>query len=89
MLNIVPNSHPSDTAIVAILQASVPDLRMVYRYGSAGGGFERADSDIDLTVLADQPLSFDELSGLKIELMRLTGRDVDLTRMVTKPTPVP
>lgn len=78
MSSIVPNSHSNDAAIVAALQAGLPGLRAVYRYGSAGGDFERADSDIDLAVLADQRLSLDELSRLSVDLMRLTGREVDL-----------
>ena len=78
MSSIVPNALPVDAAIVAALQAGLPDLRAAYRYGSAGGSYERADSDLDLAVLADRRLSFDQLSRLTVELMRLTGRDVDL-----------
>lgn len=81
MSSIVPDSLPVDATIVAVLLAGVPDLRAVYRYGSAGGNYARVDSDIDLAVLADQPLSFDELSRLTVELMRLTGREVDLNDM--------
>lgn len=79
MLGIAPNSLPIDAAIVAALRADLPGLRTAYRYGSAGSVYEHVDSDIDLAVLADQPLSFDELSSLKIKLMRLTDRDVDLS----------
>jgi len=78
MSSIVPNALPVDAAIVAALQAGLPGLRAAYRYGSAGSAYQRADSDIDLAVLADRRLSFDELSRLTVELMRLTGRDVDL-----------
>jgi predicted nucleotidyltransferase len=78
MSSIAPKSLAIDAAIVAILRAALPDLQAAYRYGSAGSGYERADSDIDLAVLADRPLAFDELSRLTVELMRLTGREVDL-----------
>ncbi|MBI3523378.1 MAG: nucleotidyltransferase domain-containing protein [Betaproteobacteria bacterium] len=78
MSSIVPQSLPIDAAIIAALQAGLPDLRVAYRYGSAGGAYQRADSDIDLAVLTDRRLGFDELSRLRVELMRLTGRDVDL-----------
>lgn len=78
MSSIVPTTLPIDAAIVAALQAGLPGLHVVYRYGSAGGSYERADSDIDLAVLADRPLSFEERSRLSVELMRLTDRDIDL-----------
>lgn len=78
MSSIVPNFHPSDAAVVAALQAGLPGLRAAYRYGSAGGSYERADSDIDLAVLADRSLSFEERMQLSVEMMRLTGRDIDL-----------
>jgi len=78
MSSILPNPHPLDDVIVAALRAGLPGLRAAYRYGSAGGSHERSDSDIDLAVLADRLLSLDELTGLTVELVRLTGRDVDL-----------
>lgn len=78
MSSIAPESLAIDAAIIAVLRAALPDLQAAYRYGSAGGSYERADSDIDLAVLADRPLAFDELSRLTVELMRLTGREVDL-----------
>lgn len=81
MSSLVPNFLPADAMIVAALRSGLPDLRAIYRYGSAGATYERADSDIDLAVLADRPISFDDLSRLTVELMRLTGRDVDLHDM--------
>lgn len=73
-----PAVTPIDAAVVALLHDALPGLRAVYRYGSSGSEYERADSDIDLAVLADRPLAFDELSRLTVGLMRLTGREVDL-----------
>ena len=74
----VPNPLPLDGAIIDVLLTGLPGLRAVYRYGSAGTVYERSDSDIDIAVLADHVLSFDERSRLTAELMHLTGRDVDL-----------
>ena len=81
MSSIVPDLLPADAAIVATLQAALPGLQSVYRYGSAGGAFARADSDVDLAVLANRPIPFDELSRLTVELMRISGSDVDLNDM--------
>ena len=70
-----------DEQIVSILNAGLPGLRAVYRYGSAGGMYERPDSDVDLAVLADVPLDFATQSRLAAELARLLGREVDLNDM--------
>jgi predicted nucleotidyltransferase len=67
-----------DDGIVAILRAGLPGLRAVYRYGSAGGIYERPESDVDVAVLADFPLDFSTQCRLAAELACLVGRDVDL-----------
>ncbi|MDP2811757.1 MAG: nucleotidyltransferase domain-containing protein [Rhodocyclaceae bacterium] len=74
-----------DTEIVESLRACLPDLQAAYRYGSAGGAYEREDSDIDLAILAGHPLSFAERSSLAAKLMRLTDRDVDLNDLRSLP----
>jgi predicted nucleotidyltransferase len=70
-----------DEEIVSTLNAELPGLQAVYRYGSAGGVYERAGSDIDLAVLAEAPLDFTKQCRLAGELARLTGRDIDLNDM--------
>lgn len=87
-MEITPPAHPLDERIVAVLRSALPDLQAVYRYGSAGGPFERADSDIDLAILAQHPLS----SAKKLELMEslraLTHRDIDLNDLRALPVTV-
>ena len=85
MSDITPATHPLDSAIVAALREDLPGLQAVYRYGSAGGPYERADSDIDIAFLADRPLAFKERLTLAVKLMRITERDVDLNDMHTLP----
>ncbi|MDE2310534.1 MAG: nucleotidyltransferase domain-containing protein [Betaproteobacteria bacterium] len=75
---LAPSTHPLDGAIVATLRADLPDLRAVYRYGSAGSIHEREDSDLDIAILAGHPLSFEEQCRLAADLMRVSERDVDL-----------
>ncbi len=85
----MPQDHPQftpshmamDDAIVAAVRARLPATRAVYRYGSAGGPFERDDSDVDIAILADKPLSFETRAALVVDLMRLVDRDVDLVDM--------
>jgi predicted nucleotidyltransferase len=82
---IKPAVHPLDGRIVATLLASLPDLQAVYRYGSAGGIYEREDSDIDLALLAGHPLTLVEQLQLAAKLSRQAGRDVDLNDLRSLP----
>lgn len=84
-MHITPASHPFDDRIVATLLASLPDLQAVYRYGSAGGAYERENSDIDLALLAGHPLTLAEKLQLAGKLSRLAGRDVDLNDLRSLP----
>ncbi len=76
-----PAHHPFDALIVATLRHQLPGIEAIYRYGSAGGMYERQDSDIDLAVLADQPLDWRMQGRLAGELEALTGRPIDLNDM--------
>jgi len=76
-----PAHHSLDPLIVATLRRCLPDVEAVYRYGSAGGEFEREESDIDLAVLAGHPYEFSLLARAQAELAQLAGRDVDLNDM--------
>lgn len=54
------------------------DLDAVYLFGSAAARRLRADSDVDLAVLADEPLAAPERLALTAELADIVRRDVDL-----------
>lgn len=82
---LTPQHHPLDADIVATLKDALPDLRLVYRYGSAGGPFQRPDSDLDLAVLAGHRLTFDERLNLAVELAAVAGCDVDLNDLRALP----
>jgi len=56
----------------------VPDLVAVYRFGSTVGGAPRRDSDVDLALLARQPLDPVRRFELQEELALRLRRDVDL-----------
>ncbi len=84
-LNITPATHPLDAAIVAALREDLPGLQSVYRYGSAGGPYERPDSDIDIAFLTDQPLALKKGLELAGQLMQVTRHDVDLNDLRTLP----
>ncbi len=66
-----------DAAIQAI-HAALPSLLAVYLFGSTAAGTERADSDVDLAVLAGHPISAEARWKLTGELSSLLHREVDL-----------
>lgn len=83
--DITPAHHPLDDTIVTHLRETVPGLHAIYRYGTAGGVYERTESDIDLAILADKPLDMTEQIQLGTQLMRRCGRDIDLNDMRALP----
>jgi predicted nucleotidyltransferase len=56
----------------------MPDLRLVILYGSAATGKMRPDSDVDIAILFDRPLSTEKKMELISRLERELKRDVDL-----------
>ncbi len=84
-MNITPASHPLDNQIAAILRAALPDLQAIYRYGSAGGVYQRPDSDLDLAVMAGHALTAGEKSALAAQLEPLARCEVDINDLRTLP----
>lgn len=62
------------------------ELVGVWLYGSFASGDVRPDSDIDLAILTRRPLPGDRLRELALELIDLSGRDVDLVDLRQAPT---
>ena len=71
-------SGGEDGLIVDTIQAAVPTVHAVYRFGSSATGAARADSDIDIGLLADRPL--DPLARFELQetLAIALCRSVDL-----------
>jgi predicted nucleotidyltransferase len=64
--------------IPLVLGAHVPALAAIYLFGSQARGDARADSDLDLAILADQPVSPEALAAARDAMEAAVGRDVDL-----------
>jgi predicted nucleotidyltransferase len=73
-----PAAHASLAEAVVLLSGAVPGLLAIYRFGSYGTDQERIDSDIDLAILATQPVETMQRWELAQQLASLFGRDVDL-----------
>lgn len=66
------------TRLVEKVRAALPDVIAIYVFGSQAAGIAGPESDIDLAVLNDNPLSQVTCWDLAQELAREAGRDVDL-----------
>lgn len=69
--------HILDVARAKIV-AAIPHLIAVYVFGSFGTKYERKDSDVDLAVLAADPIDSVTLWNLAQEIASTIDRDVDL-----------
>lgn len=71
-------NEPLRTNIIDTLLGSLPDIVAIYRFGSWDTPQARSDSDIDLAILSEQPLSNMERWELSQKLAQIASRDVDL-----------
>lgn len=77
--------YPLDSLIIKTIIAELPDVQAIYRYGSAGSIYERADSDIDIAILASRVVSFQKITELAATLMAVTERDIDINDLKKLP----
>lgn len=87
--NMVDNRAVQQVIDSQIKQALLvfPQLRLVMLFGSVATGVARAESDLDIAVAADHPLSVEEKISLINALAVSMGRPVDLIdlRAATEP----
>lgn len=72
--------------IIAILRERLPGLVAVYRFGSEVNGTSNRESDLDVAVLCDKPLSAQTRFSLTDELVVACGRPVDMVDLSTAST---
>ena len=75
-----------DNALVDRIRQSVPNLIALYRFGSQAKGLARPESDLDLAVLACDPIPAVRRFELAQELAIQLHRDVDLVDLRTAST---
>ena len=68
----------NDNALIEFVKQVIPDLIALYRFGSQTKGSARPESDVDLAVLARQPIPALRRFELAQELAAQLHRDVDL-----------
>ena len=67
-----------ESAVVQAMHALAPGVAVVVIYGSYATARHRADSDVDLAVAFDAPLTLDQRIELQLQLEQRLGRAVDL-----------
>ncbi len=78
--------HTEDQAILSALRQRLGDPVAVYRFGSSADGSARAESDVDLAILATTPLSTELRFDVQEQLAMLLHRDVDLVDLTAAST---
>lgn len=65
-----------------------PKLSLAVLFGSAATGRQQPDSDLDIAVAADQPLTANEKIAIISALAERTGRPIDLIDLKTVAEPL-
>lgn len=68
--------------------AHFPKIALAMLFGSVASGRQRADSDLDIAVVARQALTADEKLAMISALAERTGRPVDLIDLSAAPEPL-
>ena len=86
MADIGTSSLAIDSLVREAL-ASCSNVSLAIIFGSVAAGRPRADSDLDIAVGADQPISLPERIAIIQTLAEVTGRPIDLIDLaaVTEP----
>jgi predicted nucleotidyltransferase len=75
-----------DNRLIEYIREAVPDLIALYRFGSQTKGTARPGSDVDLAVLARDPIPNLRRFDIAQELAAQLHRDVDLVDLRTAST---
>jgi uncharacterized protein len=65
-----------------------PDIKLCIIFGSIAAGKESSNSDLDIAVAAEQPLSADKYLELLEEFSAATNREIDLVDLMTATGPI-
>ncbi|AHL75190.1 DNA polymerase III subunit beta [Stutzerimonas stutzeri] len=65
-----------------------PNIRLAYVFGSVAAGTARGNSDVDVAVLCDGPMTANQQIQLISDIAEATGRAVDLIDLATVGEPL-
>ena len=82
----IPREQAGAAAVhAARFLAQNPRVSLVYVFGSAADPTCAVVRDVDLAVLAEPPLSFDDILRLRADVVAATGMPIDLISLNTAP----
>jgi predicted nucleotidyltransferase len=73
-------------ALLRGLAETLPEATAIYLFGSTAAGDSNRSSDIDLAVLASEPIASERLARAREQLAEIARRDVDLLDLARVPT---
>jgi uncharacterized protein len=82
-----PITNPIDDQLREVFQ-SFPQIKLAILFGSVSKGTANAQSDLDLAVIAQQPLQAAEKIKIIEALAIATGRPIDLVDIYAAPEPL-
>ena len=82
-----PSSPPIDAQLREVL-ARFANVTSAILFGSVAEGQQRTDSDLDIAVAADHPLTVAEKIAITQALAEKTGRPIDLIDLATVTEPL-
>ncbi len=81
-----PLNQPELQKIVDFLRQGLPDIQLIYLFGSRADGSQKPNSDWDIALLGQQPLDNVQRWELAQELATLLNADVDLVDLLSAST---
>lgn len=86
MTEKLQSSQAIDTQLREVF-SHFPEVHLAVLFGSVASGQQRSDSDLDIAVATDKPLTVEQKMKMISELAELTGRPIDLIDLheVTEP----
>jgi len=81
-----PLNQPELQKIVDFLRQGLPDIQLIYLFGSRADGSQKPNSDWDIALLGQQPLDNVQRWELAQELASLLNADVDLVDLLSAST---
>lgn len=88
MIDIIFEPSQVLDAQLKVVLARFPKIALAILFGSVALGRQRADSDLDIAVAADEPLTVDDRLAIISVLAERTGRSIDLIDLKVAPEPL-
>ena len=83
MKQSVSNNKALETEICRLVLVHLPEVKLIYLFGSVADNRQTANSDIDIAVHCDRKLNPIERWNIAAEIAQALGKSIDLVDLVT------